>query len=171
MNKVEVLQSLDFNQLTTPPKPKSWSIIEIIEHLNIAYEIYVDRIDTTLANLPTTITDDTSFKARPWQRFVIEGARPKNNKRKWKIKTLKKFVPVLDLKNLDDSHLTRVFERFKELHLHLKNSILASRSKNVTQLKINSGIGPIVNFYLPESFEFLIVHLERHMIQIEELLA
>lgn len=37
--------------------------------------------------------------------------------------------------------------------------------------KINSALGPIVKFYLPEAFEFLIGHDERHLVQITEIQA
>ncbi|MFS4445918.1 DinB family protein [Maribacter sp. 2307UL18-2] len=170
LNTVENLASLPTNQLVYRPRPKSWSVIEIIEHLSVAYDIYVDKIDSALEKLPEKAGDNTSFTPNWWQRFIINGVKPKGGQRKLKIKTLKKFEPLLQLETLDEATIVPVFERFKKLQLHLKNAILVTRFKEVKAIKINSGIGPIVKFYLPESFEFLIAHMERHMLQIEEVL-
>lgn len=170
LNTVENLASLPTNQLVYRPRPKSWSVIEIIEHLSVAYDIYLDKIDSALEKLPEKAGDNTSFTPNWWQRFIINGVKPKGGQRKLKIKTLKKFEPLLQLETLDEATIVPVFERFKKLQLHLKNAILVTRFKEVKAIKINSGIGPIVKFYLPESFEFLIAHMERHMLQIEEVL-
>lgn len=171
LNTVENLESLPINQLVYRPKPKSWSVIEIVEHLSVAYDIYIDKIDTALKKLPEKTGGDPSFAPNWWQRFIINGVKPKGGQRKLKIKTLKKFEPVLQLETLDEATIVSVFDRFKRLQLHLKNAILASRFKDIKKIRINSGIGPIVKFYLPESFEFLIAHMERHMLQIEETLG
>ncbi|MEP3210799.1 MAG: DinB family protein [Maribacter sp.] len=170
LHKVNELRLLDNHQLMTPPNSKAWSVVETIEHLNIAYQLYIDKIDTTLVNLPCKENTDTSFKVRWWQRFVIDSTRPKNNKRKMKMKTLKRFEPVLEIAKLDQDAMEAIFERFEKLHLHLKNAIVESRSKNSSKLKISSAIGPIVSFYLPECFEFLLAHIERHMLQIDEII-
>lgn len=170
LNTVENLTSLPTSQLVYRPNPKSWSVIEIIEHLSVAYDIYVDKIDAALEKLPEKVGDDTSFTPNWWQGFIINGVVPKGGQRKLKIKTLKKFEPILQLETLDAAAISMIFDRFNTLQEHLKKAILTTRFKDVRKTRINSGIGPIVKFYLPESFEFLIAHMERHMLQIEEVL-
>lgn len=166
--RIGQLQDLDLSKLISRPEPKAWSIIEIIEHLNRAYQPYQDKIENALYALPEQLHENHPFEVRPWQSFVINSVKPKGQKRKWKIKTLKKFEPVLDRDKLDHETSTAVFNRFEKLHLHLKHSIIESRSKAIIKVKITSAIGSIVSFYLPECFEFLLVHIERHMLQIEE---
>lgn len=170
LTKVKALSALETSQLSISPNPKSWSVLEIIEHLNIAYQRYIDKIDRALLNLPDREDDHTPFRVRWWPSLVIEGTRPKDNRRKMKIKTLKRFEPILELEKVDQEAIEGVFNQFEHLHLHLKSAILESRTKNVSKLKISSAIGAIVSFYLPECFEFLLAHLERHMLQIDELL-
>jgi len=72
LTKVNELRALDSSQLITAPNPKAWSVLEIIEHLNIAYQLYVAKIDTALAHLPSIENADTTFEVRWWQGFVIE---------------------------------------------------------------------------------------------------
>ena len=169
-NTVENLKGLPFAKLTQRVNPKAWSILEVVLHLNIAYGHYHKKFDEILPNLPSIDDEQTKFKCRAWQKFVIEGQRPKNNIRKWKMKTLKRFEPIIDVEKLNDKGVKEVFDSFFELYGHLKKSILTSRGKNVKKVKFASAIGPMVNFYLPESFEFLLCHLERHMVQISEIL-
>lgn len=170
LNKVDELRVLEISQLITPSNSKSWSVLEIIEHLNIAYQLYIDKIDKALVDIPDKENDNDTFKVRWGQRLIIDGTRPKDNKRKMKIRTLKRFEPVLALEKLDQEAIQGIFKRFMKLHLHLKNAILESRSKNVSKLKISSAIGSLVTFYLPECFEFLLAHIERHLVQIDEVL-
>lgn len=170
MNKVGELRQLDRKALTMSPSPKAWSVMEIIAHLNISYGNYREKIDKALAQSPAAHHESETFRARPWQKWVINGQKPKGNVRPWKMKTFKKFEPKFAKGNLDDSKIEQVFASFEELHRHLKQSILASRHKQVDKLKVSSAIGPIVTFYLPECFEFIISHAERHIVQIQEVL-
>ena len=171
LSKVESLSKLDVKKLTTSPKPKSWNVVEVIEHLNMAYRIYVPKVDNALAQSLDVQKETEGFKARGWQKFVIQGQLSKDGKRKMKMKTLKRFTPIFTAADLTQEKIDEVFANFFELNNHLKQSILSSRSKDVSKKKFSSAIGPIVNFYLPEAFEFLLCHMERHMVQIDEILG
>lgn len=171
LHQMKSWQSMDKGILTAQPSPKSWGLIEVVEHLNKAYTLYIDKIDAAITNSPEIKKEPQPFKTRAWQKFVIEGQRPKNGKRPWKMKTLKRFEPLLDVKALTDEDIKIIFERFFELHEHLKTSILLARTKAVKTQSFSSAIGPIVTFYLPEAFEFLLCHMERHYVQIEGILA
>ncbi|WP_343488303.1 hypothetical protein [Allomuricauda sp. d1] len=171
LNKVEVLQKLPLNRLITAPNTKSWNVLEVLEHLRIAYSLYDKKIENALVGSPSSNLDSWSFKARPWQRFLIEGQRPKGKKRPFKIKTLKRFEPLLDDKSLSEEASDSIFENFFTAYQLLKSSIVESRQKQMKHRPFASAIGPVVRFYLPEAFEFLICHAERHLVQIEEILA
>ncbi|MEO0901387.1 MAG: hypothetical protein AAFY00_04970, partial [Bacteroidota bacterium] len=146
LSKIESISKLDVEELITAPRPKSWNVVEVVEHLNMAYRIYVPKIDNALSQSPDIQKESEGFKARGWQKFMIEGQRPKNGKRKMKMKTLKRFTPIFSAADLNREKIDSVFTNFLELHNHLKQSILNSRSKDVSQKKFSSAIGPIVNF-------------------------
>ena len=171
LSKVESLSKLDVEKLTTSPKPKSWNVMEVIEHLNMAYRVYVPKIDKALSQSTDVQKETEGFKARGWQKFVIQGQLSKDGKRKMKMKTLKRFTPIFAAADLTQEKIDVVFADFFELNNNLKQAILSSRSKDVSKKKFSSAIGPIVNFYLPEAFEFLLCHIERHMVQIDEILG
>ncbi|MEL6973928.1 MAG: hypothetical protein AAGL29_00860, partial [Bacteroidota bacterium] len=50
LHQMKSWQELDNPNLITRPDPKSWSLIEVVEHLNKAYTIYVDKVDNSRVN-------------------------------------------------------------------------------------------------------------------------
>lgn len=170
LNFVDSLKTLELNNLTERPHEKAWHVLEVLEHLSIAYSLYTDKISTILKELEDSSGEPWEYHPGFWNRFVIEGQRPKGTKRPFKIKTLKKFEPLLS-KQPNQKEASTVFKGFFEAYNSLKQSILQSRTKKIAHKKITSAIGPIVKFHLPEVFEFLICHAERHKIQIDEIMA
>ena len=170
LNFVASLKELEFSELTKRPNEKSWNTLEVLEHLNIAYSPYRPKIATALQNMADS--DGSVWNHQPgfWNRFIIKGQRPKGKKRPFKIKTLKKFEPILPEK-MGQNDAMAVFQQFKESYGELKRFILESRQKQIQHQRISSAIGPIIKFHLPEAFEFLICHAERHKVQIDGILA
>lgn len=171
INKTESLQQLALERLITAKKPKSWNVLEVLEHLSIAFKLYEEKIEAALQKAPESQISPWKFKARRWQGFMIASQRPKGKKRPFKIKTLKRFEPLLQKNQMDKDGVEMVFQRFFDSYQRLKEQIIASRKKAMRHSTIVSAVGPIVRFYLPEAFEFLICHAERHMVQIEEILG
>lgn len=170
IKRVQELQSLDFQTLSTRPDSKSWSIIEVIGHMNSAYLLYEDRIDECLAVLPEKEHPEDSFLAGRNSSLFIKLIAPQGNKRPMKMKTMKKFEPVFSGDQLNPNSIKAVFNQFFLYQDHLKDAIKQSRSKDLKKAKVVSAIGPLVKFYLPEAFEFLISHQERHLVQINGVL-
>ena len=46
----------------------------------------------------------------------------------------------------------------------------ADRTRDISKVKVISAAGPLLQFRLPECFEFLLSHEERHLAQIKEIL-
>ncbi|MEM6542134.1 MAG: hypothetical protein AAF634_13305 [Bacteroidota bacterium] len=168
LNTVSALRKMPAATLTRAPHSKSWNVLEVLEHLSISLYLYTSKLKQAFSELPESDSGSWSCKVRPWQRFVIEGQRPKGKKRPFKIKTLKRFEPLLTSEDLE--HGDTIFERFLTSYRHLKQQIVSSRTRQMKHSPFSSAIGPIVKFYLPEAFEFLLCHAERHMVQIEEIL-
>lgn len=168
---IENLQKLDFASLIQRPHPNQWSIIEVIGHMNSAYYLYESRLDQKLQELPASNESDDSFKVGRKMAFFINAITPQGTKRPMKMKTIKRFEPVFSLEELNAEKIEGVFNTFYGYKKHLKNSIQKARTKDVKHSKINSALGPLVKFYLPEAFEFLIGHDERHLVQIAEIQA
>ena len=168
LREVEALEKLPPEILMQKPNAKSWSMLEVLEHMNIAYEIYRPRIEKALKELPDRANEQSEFKAHTFPKLFIHMIKPKGKERKWKIKTLKRFEPNVYSTSVVPEEITQLFQRFYENKAHLKQAILDSRYKQVEQKRIVSAIGPIVKFYLPEAYEFIVSHAERHLLQMNE---
>ena len=170
LNYAVSLKELTLSQLTYQPSSKSWNVLQVLEHLSIAYSLYHDKIKDALTASSNAESSVWQYQPGFWNRFVIQGQRPKNGKRPFKMKTLKKFEPTPS-NAIEQMDVVTVFKNFFDAHESLKESILASRTQQMDHKKFSSAIGPIVQFHLPEAFEFLICHAERHQVQIEGILA
>lgn len=169
---VENFQELPFTILNRKPNAKQWSIIEVVGHMNQAYEDYRQKIDHAIQTFPKKANEiSETYTANGMGKMAINMIRPKNGQRKWKMKTMKKFEPDAVLSKASKAEIEATFQHFFEIQQHLKTAILASRELDVKKHKITSAIGPIVRFYLPDCFEFIISHEERHVLQIQELLS
>ena len=170
LNYVEDVKRESYDVLSFRPNSTSWNVLEVLEHLRISHSLYKSNIDIVLNEL--TQNSEVPWQYRPslWTRLVLKGQRPKGNKRPFKIKTLKRFEPLLN-ENVTHDTSNRVFDGFFEAHHQLKQAIIDSRTKIIAHKKIPSAIGPIVKFHLPEAFEFLICHAERHKVQMDEIVA
>lgn len=171
VQEVKTLENLSLEMLVQKPDANSWCLLEILEHMNIAYEIYRPRVEKILQELPDRPSEQSTFNAHIFPRFFISMIKPKGTERKWKLKTMQRFEPQQDRAVVDPEAITRMFERFYDNKAHLKQAILDSRYKKVGHKRIVSAIGPVVKFYLPEAYEFIISHAERHLLQMKEVLA
>ena len=158
------IANLDEPVLTKKPNPKKWSALEVVEHLNKVYDVYLD-------NFTKAINDarDLSENESPNMRRTILGRlsisinRPKGSKRRFKMKTFDFFRPAVppdQTNEVIDSFLNKK-ETFNDL-------IKKARTKDLRNVKVPTALGEKVKFYVPECFEFLLAHEERHMIQIAE---
>ena len=71
MNNIETLETLPQDQLNFKPGAKKWSILEVIDHLNVAYTLYLKRIDKVLPTLPEIKTPKSNWEVGWYNRMVI----------------------------------------------------------------------------------------------------
>jgi len=163
-NKLErVCCNLEEDKLRAKPDAKSWSIIEVVQHLNLVYDIYLDNFEKTLEGC----ADLAEHEENKWQRTIlgrlsIYSMKPRGTRRRFKMKTFDFFTPAEGNESVWET-FTANKERFNEI-------IRRSRRLNLKGLKISTALGKKIRFYIPECLEFLIAHEERHIVQIDELL-
>ena len=84
------------------------------------------------------------------------------------MKTFSNLEPIVDATKLDSHKQGLIFEAFFDHMDHLKKAIIASRSKDCSKGKLDSAVGSMLRFTLPEAIEFNLNHMDRHLIQLEE---
>lgn len=154
--------TLSQGDLLYKPSPEQWSVLECIEHLNIADAHYIAEFDKKLDAAPKS--DLKEFKPGWMGNYFVKSIKPREDGSiPSPMKTLKKFRPEVNVQYdtlskfiEDQDYLIRVLEKSKALDLN--------------KVKITSAIGSIVTFKLGDAFRFLIGHNQRHIIQAQRVL-
>ena len=168
VKELENYSALSLEELVKRPGPDQWSLIEIIGHLNLAYQLYRDRMQTLLDVLPDQEEPVDEISIKGMKGFFIRNQAPINGQRKWKMKTFKFFRPVFDLDQINEKEAKEVFKIIFDDLEHLKTLIKNSRFKDCSKGKFHSAIGPALKFTLPQAIAFNISHIERHLLQMKE---
>lgn len=170
VNTIESYASQHPRTLSMQPGPGQWSLMEILEHLNKSYALYRPRIDDLVQKLPDLTAPQEGFSSKGIKGWLIASYQPKNGKRSMKMKTFSNLEPEIDLQLLDENKQKEIFHAFFDHMDHMKQSILISRTKDCKKSKLNSAVGSMLRFTLPEALEFNLNHMDRHLIQMEETL-
>ena len=156
--------NLDNEVLTKKESPKKWSALEVVEHLNKVYDVYLDNFQAAIAKAEELSANKTpEMKRTILGRLSIYANRPKGKKRRFKMKTFDFFRPAITPDNVHE-----IVETYLDKKERFNSLIKEARTKNLKHVKIPTALGERVKFYVAECFEFLLAHEERHMIQIAE---
>lgn len=160
---VDTFSTLDKVQLTKRPSPNQWSILECIEHMNIANAHYISQFDVKLPAAKPTMNAN-KFKPGLMGNYFVKMIKPKSDGViPSPMKTMKKFIP--ELKVNDDT-----IKNFLADQEGIIKALELSKQLDLNKIKITSAIGPIVTFKLGDAFRFIIGHNQRHIIQAKRVL-
>ena len=165
--KTEVMV-LDEMELAYKPDNKKWSILECVEHMNIATRHYVDIIQE---KIPKALSQGQNpvkhYKKGVMGKIFVNLITPAGDQEiKSKMKTMSRFKPF----KATEKGKSQVIDEFVGLNETLLDQLSKAGDVNVNKVRIKSGIGSIIRFKLPDAFGFVVGHNQRHVIQIKELL-
>ena len=146
-------------QLNFKPDADKWSVLQCVEHLNRYSEYYLKTIENKLSKAKEKGAEEVKYS---WfGRMSIKSIHPDNRK---KSKTLARLNPAASEVNrgiLQDfiTHQKTLLTLMDKAEKHSLNSI-----------KIPADVFKLLKLRLGECFEFLIVHQQRHILQMKELL-
>lgn len=158
------IAGLDQEVLTQKESPKKWSAIEVVDHLNKVYDIYLENFDKTISAAPKLNGEAQKYQRTVLGRLSVYTNKPKGKKRKFKMKTFDFFYPT---ENIDCDKIIKEFAEKKEV---FNTQLKEARLKNLNNLKMPTALGEKMKFYVSECFDFLLAHEERHMVQIDGIL-
>lgn len=159
--RAEEIQNLDLKQLTKRKSDNSWNVLECYEHLNRYLEIYNQFFKTALNVAPSLEKDQLVKSGYFGKKFIQSMEADKVVKNK--MKTFKSKNPI----NQDLE--TTVINSFIKNNLITIKHLDVAKSKNIHSVKTKLTI-PLMKIKLVDSFQFIIAHNKRHMIQIESIL-
>ncbi|HRH71247.1 MAG TPA: DinB family protein [Flavobacteriales bacterium] len=166
LQRCEELRQVPLGVLQRRPDPKRWSVLEVIEHMNLSSGHYHDRLQRIYADGNGRLRFRSSFQPGTWGQRMLNTMQPKaDGTIPWKMPTIGKFEPrrgrLVTLAPLDD--LIAMLNGYIGL-------LERARTSGLEGEKVVSTLGPILRFKVGDAFRFTIAHQERHMLQIERTL-
>ena len=164
MDEVKALcDPLEEKELNTPEGPGRWSMLQCLEHINLANEFYVKNIETKLE--AETLPPASDMYRGHWKgRIFAKMNAPKpGDEIPMKIKTFKTMDPKPSLEK------AFILDRFYDTHESLIEVIEKTRAINIDKVKIATALGPMVKLRIGEAYRFILAHTQRHMVQLRRI--
>ena len=160
LNDAKQWLELSEDKLQFKNSPKSWSVLECLEHLNRYTSFYNGEISKKMkaSSLPFSETFKSTYLGEKFSNDML----PKEG-----MKTMKTFKS----KNPNASKLDKdeVLHTFIKLQEELLSHLESGFSKNLDKVKTYTTL-PILKFKLGDTFRFVIHHNERHIVQAKRVL-
>jgi hypothetical protein len=152
------LQTADPVKLNYCPEEGSWSVAQVLEHLNAYNRYYLPLIEKSMIH----ISRDTSAWFIPgfWGNYFTKAMMPKNvYEIKNKMKASKNYAPS------KGANVEGVFKEFIQHQNKILQLLDVAKRRNLNTIHIPISISKLIRLKLGDMFRFLIAHEQRHMIQ------
>ena len=160
-----LVADMSVEQLGWSPTPKSWSPVEVLEHLNSAAEKYHALIHNAIAgSRGRGLRDDGEWRTGWLQRWFVNQIEPKPKMRP--LPAPGSFVPAPG-RPVD----TRSRDRFFELGESLQDLLGEAEGVSISKVRLGSPITPVLRFNIGEAVWLLVAHEHRHLLQIQRVCA
>jgi uncharacterized damage-inducible protein DinB len=145
------------------PEPGKWSVVQVLEHLNIYSRYYINAIEERLHLNQSG--PDVFFEPGWLGNYFTNLMKPAGNKTiEKKMKAPKNALPAL----MPDAEV-RLTEYLRHQH-HLLNLLQIAKNANLNYIRIPISINKYIKMKLGDTFRFLIAHEQRHFLQIKNTL-
>ena len=145
-------------QLTCPPAPGQWSIVQIFAHLHLANNIYIRNILSRITLAPDSPSDQ--HRSSWLGEWTYEKIVPRPDGSILKMKTVKSVSPG---KDLEEGRI--VIESFQRQCDALDDILRHAYTKDLRRIRIPFHFVPFFHFGLGDTLRFVIAHNERHLLQ------
>lgn len=154
---------LSEQQLNRRPSPSRWSVGQCLEHLNIVGGHYLPEMRARLDRAQARQTRPAPFIKRGFfgQRLVADMRNPAASK---PLISPQRYAPT---GNRLPRTVAEVFSRQLDELLRL---VLQARQVDANAVRIPNPLLPLVRLRLPDTLEFLVAHIQRHVRQAEAVL-
>ena len=152
------IKDADPVKLGYPPEEGTWSVAQVLEHINMYNRHYLPLIEKSMVH----ITKDTNAWFVPgfFGNYFTNMMMPKNvYEVKNKMKTAKSFSPERGI------NVQAVFTEFFQHQNKLLQLLEVSRRRNLNTINIPLSFSRLIRLKLGDLFRFLVAHEQRHMMQ------
>ncbi len=162
IEKAQALKKYSLKDLQKKKDPKSWSALECIEHLMAYAAFYTPAIDQAISGAETLHQEnELKFKSGFLGAYFSKSMKVKENQRLNKMKTFKSKNPIHSDKTLS----VELIDQFIEYQIKMAELLKKASLINLNKVKTKTTLGGILKFKLGDTFNFVLNHDERHLIQ------
>lgn len=152
------LDSLEFR-----PTNGSWSAIECLEHLNLAFDWYIPRIRRNV--LRPNQKEHDSYATGFFGDRMVSSMEPEHGEIKYPMKTFRNMNPQRSKRSRSET-----ITKFKDYMEEFDHLLQKSLELDLGKIRVKSAIGNILRFKLGDCYRFLNAHNERHLLQCKKVL-
>lgn len=166
MTQAEALRSEPLEHLQQRPDPKRWSVLEIIEHMNLSSVVYYHGLRDLYAKPVSKLRFSSTYTPGRLGAFSAKAMQPGTDGAiSWRMKTMGMFEP-----RTATTKGWTALDEFQAILRGMLQLLSEGKVKGIEGEKITSTLGPILRFKAGDAFAFPIAHQERHWLQIERTL-
>lgn len=164
--KADALRNEPLERLQRRPGPKRWSVMEVVEHMNLSSGVYYRGLSALYARPVSKLRLSPTYSPGRFGAFGTKIMQPGTDGTvSWRMKTMAMFEPRT-AKTQDWTAL----DEFQGMLRGMRQLLSEAKVKGIEGEKITSTLGPILRFKAGDAFSFPIAHQERHWLQIERTL-
>ena len=169
VENVERLKRIDLKLLTQRPQKNKWNVLEVINHLLLANEFYLEQI---IVLINKEKEDRSALEYQPgWLgQYFAQKIRPTtDHKVRFKGKTFKHLTPAVQdhWENRLAQNILQDYQEQVELIIRCLNRASVSLLK---KQKVKSTFSSWWGIEMGNAFDYMIGHNLRHFVQIQEIL-
>ena len=157
IKRVSAFLEMSDEHLNQRPGPKSWTVLECIEHLNRYGDYYIPAMRERMEADSKPAAE--LFKSGLLGNYFANTMLPKAK--------MKKMSTFKDKNPLGSALNKSTIRRFNQQQLDMLELLELAENKNLNSIKIPITITRFIKFKLGDTFRFLIYHNERHIQQAE----
>jgi hypothetical protein len=163
LDKARAFKHLSTEQLNFRPAPGKWSVLECLEHLNRYGDFYLPEIEKRILAQENR-TYSQVFKSGVVGNYFAGLMRPNQGQ-------IKKMATPKDKNPLHADLSVTVIDRFIKQQERMISLLRMARTTDLTRTKTAISLTKLIKLRLGDTFRFVIYHVERHLLQAQNVLA
>jgi hypothetical protein len=160
--ELQQLKKSDPEVLMNKPAPGSWSVAQVLEHLNSYGKYYLPLIEAKLK--ANSSKSSGRFTPGILGNYFTNSMLPKNGAVKNKMKSPADHVAS------NDPDIHEMFEEFLTQEYLMLELLTQSESVDLNRIRIPISLTKLIRLKLGDVFNFIIAHHERHFLQIRNIM-
>lgn len=156
----DAVSGLSPDALARRPATGGWSIAEVLEHLIVSADSYVEAVSPLVDGRSSPASDESTM----WKPSLMGGLLVRSFRSPRKLPAPKRYKP-------GPSPRPRVLEEFVKRQEDVGRLLTEAGALEWRRVRMRSPVMPIVRMNLGDALAVLVTHAERHAAQIERVKA